>query len=283
MTMVKIVSDTSTLFSKKEGQERGLSISPLSISIDHKSYYEYEEISSLELLERIEKGAIPTSSQPSIGDKIAIYEKLAQDDDLIDITIAKGLSGTYDSALLAKDMINNGDRVTVFNSKTLCGPQRALVLAANEMAKEGYDKEAILEMLNKSHKSDISFLIPVDFSFLKRGGRVSKISGNLGQLLHLVPVMKKADDGEILDKFAISRTYKGALDAIFKEFQKRGVDDSYHFYITHAHNEELSSKALKHTKEVYPRAHVEVFELSPVFITQGGPGCMALQAIKIVR
>ena len=71
--------------------------------------------------------------------------------------------------------------------------------------------------------------------------------------------------------------------SIFEEFDNRNVDDSYHFSISHADNEEIAIKIKKGLIEKYPNATIEIFDLSPVFITQGGPKCCAIQAIKIVK
>ena len=125
--MVQIISDTCTLYSKEEGEKIGLPITPLSVFINEECYKEFETITTEELIDKINKGGIPTSSQPIIGEKIELYDKYAKDDEVIDITIAAGLSGTYDTALMAKGSSEHGDKVSVFNSITLCGPQRALV------------------------------------------------------------------------------------------------------------------------------------------------------------
>ena len=214
---------------------------------------------------------------------MCIRDRYGKDQDVIDITMAAGLSGTYDSALMAKESCNYPDNISVFNSKTLCGPHRVLVNEALKMAKDGKTKEEILYMLEESAKTDVSFLIPFDFDFLQRGGRVSKTAAGLGGLLKLVVCMKKSDDGRCLEKHSVNRTLKKVVLSIFEEFDNRNVDDSYHFSISHADNEEIAIKIKKGLIEKYPNAVIEIFNLSPVFITQGGPKCCAIQAIKIVK
>ena len=121
--MVKIVADTSTLFSSEEGNKHGITITPLSVNIAKDSYRELDEITSAQFLERLQGGVLPTSSQPSIGEKMEQYELLAKADEVLDITMADGLSGTYESACNAKADCVYGDRITVLNSETLCGPE----------------------------------------------------------------------------------------------------------------------------------------------------------------
>ena len=282
-TMVQILSDSSTLYSKSQATNIGLEITPLVVIIGKDNYREFETIDSDTLLSKIENGAIPTSSQPPIGEKMDLYNQYGKDQDVIDITMAAGLSGTYDSALMAKESCNYPDNISVFNSKTLCGPHRVLVNEALKMAKDGKTKEEILYMLEESAKTDVSFLIPFDFDFLQRGGRVSKTAAGLGGLLKLVVCMKKSDDGRCLEKHSVNRTLKKVVLSIFEEFDNRNVDDSYHISISHAFNEETASKVKKALVEKYPNATIEIFDLSPVFITQGGPKCCAIQAIKIVK
>lgn len=281
--MVQIISDSSTLYSKAEGEAIGLEISPLSIMINGENYREFETITSEELIAKIEKGGIPSSSQPPIGEKIDLYNRYGANGEVIDITIAQGLSGTYDTALSAKEICDYAANITVFNSQTLCGPQRTLTDAALKMAKEGMGREAIVKMLEESAKTDVSFLIPFDFAFLQRGGRLSKAAAGLGGLLKLIVCMRKSDDGKTLEKHSINRTLKKAFASIIDELKKREVDETYHFAISHAINPEMADKMKEELLRHYPKADIKIYPLSPAFITQGGPGCCALQTIKIVK
>ena len=95
--MVQILSDSSTLYSVSEGKDVGLVVVPLSVQINNKSYREFEDISSKEFLKIIAEGHIPTSSQPSIGEKEEAYN--AVNGEVIDLTMADGLSGTYPSQI----------------------------------------------------------------------------------------------------------------------------------------------------------------------------------------
>lgn len=281
--MVKIVSDTSTLYSPKEALNKGLYVNSLHISLNNESYSEYVDIDSDQLLNKIKEGAIPKSSQPSIGQKIELYDKLAIDDDLIDITIADGLSGTYQSALTAKESSINKKRITVFNSRTLCLPHRYLVDKALEMAKEGKDKDSILAMLEKSSATELSFLVPEDFSFLYRGGRIPKTVAGIGEFLKLHICTKKNEQGNALEKFSVNRTFKKTLLSIMEYIIKKGIDDTYLFGISHANNIDAANKTKEMLLSKFPKAQIEIMPLSCAFITQGGPGCCALQMIKIIH
>lgn len=276
---MQIVSDSSTLYSTLEGKQKGIEILPLHVVVDGKSYLDLDELSSATLLKWIEEEKIPTSSQPSIGQKIDLYEAI--DDTILDITMAQGLSGTYDSACLAKNSIEDGEKITVWNSKTLCGPHRGLVDLANRLNKEGKSLASIIEILDQCRASEHSFLIPRDFSFLARGGRVKNLEAKLGGILKLVPTTKKSEDGTCLTTFSITRTFKKSIAQIIAYFKEHGVDSSYTFYIAHADNRMDAEKAESMLKEAFPGAKIEILPLSPVFIAQGGPQCVSIQTIRL--
>lgn len=281
--MIKIVTDSSTLYSVKEAEQIGLYSVPLNISIDSKSYQDFEEITDKDLYHMIDEHKIPRTSQPSLGEKIDLYNKLSEENEVIDITMASGLSGTYQTALIAQGSCNHPDKVHVIDSMTLCGPHRHLVDTALEMASKGSSVEDILHMVEESRKTDVSYLLPVDFNYLVRGGRIKGVAAKIGGLLKIIPVLKKGENGVGLEKHSISKTLKRAINSVIDDLKECNVDNSYYFYVTHAKNSELANTFVEKIKDTFNAEHIFVFPLSPSFITQGGPGCVAVQAIKIIR
>lgn len=277
--MIKIVSDSSTLYSIKEGQANNIDIAPLTVSIDNKTYREFEDINTEDFIDIINEGHVPKSSQPSIGYVLDLYSKYPEDE-IINISMADGLSGTYNSACMAKNMDNNPERIDVINSKTLCGPHRYLVDLSVNLVQVGYTRNEIVNELNELIKTSKSFLIPNDFDFLVRGGRVSSIVGKIGSAIKLVPVMTLAEDCKSLEKFSTNRTYKKAVKKICEAFLEDNVDFSYKIYISHACREDLANEAKDIILEDIKDADIEIKLLSPAFTTQGGPGCVAIQLIK---
>ena len=275
--MVQILSDSSTLYSVSEGKDVGLVVVPLSVQINNKSYREFEDISSKEFLKIIAEGHIPTSSQPSIGEKEEAYN--AVNGEVIDLTMADGLSGTYQSAMIAKDMSNNPERIHVINTRTLCGPHRYIVSKALKLASEGKGVKEILSGIENSINVGRSFLIPYDFAFLKRGGRLSSLAATLGGLLRIIPILELSEDGKSLLKFGVKKTYKKAVMDIIEVMKNDGVDDSYDVSISHAGNDEWTDITIDLIKKELG-INVSVYDLSPAFITQGGPGCVAIQYCK---
>lgn len=274
--MIRLVTDTSTLYTPSQGEELGVDINPLIVTIKNKTYKEFINITTDEFLKMVKEGNVPISSQPAIGEVMESYEKYP-DDDIVNICMADGLSGTYASALGAKNGLPNEDKIHIVNTRTLCGNQRYMFECALQMVKENCSLEALLAMLEEKITHQKSFLLPQDFDFLKRGGRLTPLAATIGGLLKIQPVMTQTEDGTRLEKFTIARTFTGAVNAVLKEFQKLENPHLYRLYISHAGVASQAEKIKNAFLGAFPNLDFDILELSPAFITQGGPDCLAIQ------
>ncbi len=277
--MIRIISDTSTMYSTQQAKEAGFHVSPLSVTIAGKSYREYDEMDSKTFVELVRQGNMPSSSQPAIGAVMELYDQFP-DEEIINIAMAKGLSGTYDSACSAAESCENNERITVVNTRTLCGPHRYMVEQASKMAQNGASKEEILSWLEKRMDSAKSYLMPNDFDFLRRGGRLSPLVSYVGKTIKLAPVMTQSDDGCKLTAAGIKRSFKQAIQFVGDALVRKGVGKGWKVYITHADAQDLADQALEILQKMMPNASYEVILLSPAFITQGGPNCVAVQVVE---
>ena len=276
---MKIVTDTSTLYSPKEGKDLGIIVLPLSVTVNKQTWKEFAEISSKEFVKLVRDGGIPTSSQPSVGETMEVFEN--EKEELLVISMADGLSGTYQSSVGARESIEDNEHIHCINSRTLCGPHRYMVNKAIKMKEEGKSFEEIkAEMLSLTEKH-ISFLIPSDFDFLKRGGRLTPVAATIGGLLKIVPVMTQTEDGRRLEKFAMKRTLKAAVSEICKKLEEFGVNEECRLFVSHADTKERATQVVGWIQGKFPNTKIELLDLSPAFITQGGPDCIAIQAIRL--
>lgn len=276
--MVRIVTDSSVMYTEEEAKAAGFDAVPLCIHIGDMEGRDLQ-IDMEEFYKRIEAGQIPMSSQPPVGEVADIYEKYP-DSEIINISIADGLSGTYQGACCAKNMTEHPEKITVFNSRTLCGPHRYMVERAQQMAEDGKETGEIVEWLEKVAEKTESFLIPQDFSFLKRGGRLTPVAAALGSVLRLKPVMKLTEDGSRIDKFFVKRTMSSAIDGIIEHMKKAGVGSQHILYIVHARALEDAKKIQEMMEKAFEGLEIHILELSPVFVAQGGPKCVAIQYIE---
>ncbi len=276
--MVQIVTDSSTLYTIEEGKKMNVDILPLCVTcgdiegrdchMDMDAFYA-----------EIEKGNNPISSQPPIGEVMEAYEQYPEDE-IINIAMADGLSGTYQSACGAKESVDNSENITVFNTKTLCGPHRYMVQKAVQMQKEGKTAKEIIEWLDYAKEHQESFLIPQDFDFLRRGGRLTPMAATFASVLNLRAIMTQTPDGCRLDKFGMKRSMKLAFKAVVDHLEEVKVDTKHKIYVSHARALEDANKAIAMLEERFPGVEIELLELGAAFVTQGGPQCVAIQYIE---
>lgn len=275
---MKIIAETTTLYSPKDGKELGLTIIPSCTIIDGEVYRDFEDINSEEFLDKIAEGAVPTTSQPAIGDIIEIFEE--SDEELLFLPIGDGLSGAYQTAVGAKNCMDHNDHIHILDTKTLAGPQRYLVQKAMELKEKGHKIEKIKEELMRRIETSVSFVIPEDFEFLRRSGRLTAIAAKVATMIKIVPVLTQTEDRKRITLFTVKRSKRKALEALISHLKEIGVNEDYLVTVSHAGVVEEAHSVCAKLKEHFTGATMEIFKLPPSLITHGGPGCVVIQAIR---
>lgn len=271
---MKIITDTGSLITKAHAKALDITLLPLQVAIGGKNYRDYFDIDVLDFIE-LTKTEIPTSSQPAVGEVIDAY---ADEEEALHITMTSGLSATYDSAY---GHIQNEEikHITLFNSKTLAGTQQYLVELAVKL-RENNPISEIVKRMEYCLEQCQSFLIPEDFDYLKRGGRLSSLAATLGGLIKIKPIVVQTEGSTSLERFGFKRTWRNAIKEIINKMLENGVSDKHKIYISHAHNLEIANLAFEQIKASIKNSDISILPLSPVMITQGGPGCVAIQYIR---
>lgn len=275
---MRIITDTASLFSPEEGKAVGISVVPTCVIHGDKVYRDYEEMQVDTLLSMIAGGAIPTTSQPAIGDLLDVFEETTEE--TLGLFIGDGLSGGYQSAVGAKNTIDDNEYIHIVDTKTLAGAEGYLVQKAIELRNQGLNMEAIKTELEKNIESSASFVIPADFEFLKRSGRLTPIAAKISSMIKIVPVMTLTENKKKITLFTIKRSWKKATEAIAEEMKKLGVDENYVIYICHGGDVKAAEGVLSQLKERFSNVTTKLMCLSPSMLTHGGPGCVLVQAIK---
>lgn len=274
---MQIIADTATLLPPGEKKNDGLTIIPISVAINGHSYRDYSEISSAEFLEQIHQGGIPTSSQPAIGDLLEVMEET--DEDLLVLTVGDGLSGGFQSAMGARNLSPHPERIHIIDSKSLGGPLRYLARKAVALKERGLSIYQIKDQLQASIDSSVSFVIPEDFDFLKRSGRLTSFTAKIGSTLKLLPVLTQTKDMKRICPIGIKRGWKSAVNTVLQQLQARNVGRDDLISICHAGVPQRAQEVLGRVKERFASTEVELLELSPALIAHGGPGCIVIQSI----
>lgn len=275
---MKIIADTATLIPPIEGNSHGLTVIPVCVAIDGHTYQDYTQISSEEFLEKVKMGGIPTSSQPSIGDMLEQMD--GADEEVLVLTVGDGLSGGYQTALGARNLVSSPERIHVMDSRTLAGPLRYLAKRAVMLKEQGLNIDTIKEKLQKCIDSSMSFVIPEDFEFLKRSGRLTPFTAKVGSKLKLLPVLTQTKDMKKIVPIGIKRSWNAAVDTILQQMQEKNVGPNHLITISHAGVPQRAEQVLQQVRAYFTSSDIEVLELSPALTTHGGPGCIVIQAIS---
>ena len=274
---MKIIADTPTLYSPEEGNALGLTIIPSCTIIDGKVYKDFEDIDTEAFLKKIAEGAVPTTSQPAIGDILKVFEE--SDEEILFLPIGDGLSGTYQNAVGAKNCLDENEHIHILDTKTLAGPQRYLVQKALELREKGFKIEKIKEELMQRIETSVSFVIPEDFEFLKRSGRLTPIAAKIATMIKIVPVLTQTEDKKRITLFTVKRSKRKALEALIGHLKDLGVNEDYYVTVSHAGVLEEAKAVIAKLKEHFAETAMEIFQLPPTLVTHGGPGCVVIQAI----
>ena len=274
---MRIIADTATLIAPAEGEAQGMTIIPVCVAVDGQTYQDYTQITSAQMLEKIARGGVPTTSQPAVGDVLDVLE--ATDEELLFLTVGDGLSGAYQTAMGARNMSAAPERIHVINSKTLAGPLRYLARKAVALKEQGLSISAIKSALAESIESSVSFVIPEDFGFLQRSGRLTAITAKIGGTLKLLPILTQTRDKTRITPVGVKRSWNSAVKMVLQKLEALGVGEKHLISISHAGTPQKAAAILQQVKAHFATAEAELLELSPALMTHGGPGCIVIQAV----
>ena len=275
---MKIIVDSSSLYSSLEGRKQKIKVLPVRVNFNGKSYKDYDDISTDEMISHIVQGAIPKSSQPAVGEVMQVFERT--NDEILAFSIGDGLSGTYSNFVGAKNSTENNERIHVVDTKTLAGAYHYIVEKAIQLRDSGLNIQQIKDTLQDSINHCWSYVIPTNFTFLKRSGRLSPLAANAAGFMKIVPSLTLSEDKRKIELLTMTRTVKKAIDEIIKNMKANGVNDEYEISVSHAGVTERAKETIQQLKETFTNASFRLFELSPSLVLHGGPGCIVIQAIK---
>jgi DegV family protein with EDD domain len=274
-----VVTD-STAYIPKEIRERlNIHMIPLSVIFGNETYQEEVEISASEFYEEVKTKELPTTSQPSVGQFVELFQKLAVDyDAVISIHLSSGISGTYQGAVSAATMVE-GIEVYPFDSGISCMVQGFYALEAAEWALQGKSSTEIMDRLEVMRETNKAYFMVDDLSHLQRGGRLSSAQAMIGSLLQVKPLLHFVDKQIV--PFEKIRTRKKAMNRIvdlLAEAVKSG--EPYRAVIIHANREAEAIEWKLELESKFPHVEFMLSYFGPVIGTHLGEGSMGLGWVK---
>ena len=224
---------------------------------------------------------LPTTSQPSIGDFLAVYEPLlASGRQVVSVHISGGLSGTVESARQARERL--GDRaagsVVVLDSKTGCGGLGLMALAAAGAASGEAGLEEVAERAVAARRGLKMWFAVDTLEYLRKGGRIGAASAWLGTALKVKPILSV--DSEITPIERV-RTGARALARLGDYANERHQDGADGWVVQHIQAHDEAVALAESTQELMGRPPVWISEIGPVIGAHIGPGLLGIGAIPL--
>ncbi|MDM5332425.1 DegV family protein [Ureibacillus composti] len=278
---IAVVTDSTAYLTPEERTRYNIRMIPLSVNLEDGSYEEEVEITASEFYDKV-RGAktFPKTTQPPVGKFVQLFEELAKDyDEVISIHLSSGISGTYQGAVQAGDMVE-GIKVHTFDSEISCAPQGYYAVKAAQMAQEGASAQEILAELEEMKKSMDAYFIVDDLSHLQRGGRLSSAAALVGGLLQVKPILNF--ENKVIVPFEKIRTKKKALRRVEELLAKEAAKyDQLQATIIHANCESEAREWMAQLSSAYPNVHFNISYFGPVIGTHLGEGALGLGWVKV--
>lgn len=190
MAKVKIVTDSTADIPRRLVEELDITVVPLNVHFGDKTYLDFVELTSENFYDLLESSQDhPRTSQPAPGDFAKVYEELTRDGSpVVSVHLSAELSGTYQSAVMARDMVE-GRRIEVVDSRLASMAFGLPVVEAARAAREGKGFEEVVGLV-KDLLSRMKVIFAVDtLEYLARNGRIGKAQALLGGLLSVKPLL----------------------------------------------------------------------------------------------
>ncbi len=278
--MIKLITDSSCDLSDEEIRDLGVEIVPLTIVMDGKEYIDRFELHGTDFYNKLRKCGSVSTSQPNFMKFADAFEKCDEDDDIICITLSKHVSGSYNSAVLAKTEMENMNlkrHIHVFDGLSVSSGTAYIVRKAHELAAElKGDVAAILDSLTKIRDNLGTYFFCDTLEFLKKGGRVGTVTASIGSLLGIKPILAVIDgQGR---NYAKLRGETAVVNWMVERFANFHVDGELE--IVHADNLPVAEKIIAGIKALGLKITPKINIVGSVIGAHSGPSSVGMTFLQ---
>jgi DegV family protein with EDD domain len=271
---VRIVTDSTADLSPQVAKELGIEVVPVYVRFGDKSFKDGVEINHDEFYERLVNGNIlPVTSQPSPADFAKVYEELSKEtDEIISIHVSGKLSGTYNSALQGKKLVDNKCNVTVIDSESVTMGLGIITMSAARLALLNEKLSQILEDIKQSIKNMHMMGAFDTLKYLALGGRIGKARALIGSALNVKPILTMRT-GELFPSGNV-RTSTKAVERLF-DFVKNALHIQ-ELAVVYSTTPNEAYNLLSRFSSFVNSERLHLARLGPALGTYGGPGMLAV-------
>ncbi|AWB45155.1 DegV family protein [Paenibacillus sp. CAA11] len=279
-----IVTDSTADIPRETVEKHKIKVIPMRVMFGEKSYLEGVDMTAEQFYERLlQTRELPTTSQTSPSEYTEVYRELLQlypESPIISIHISTGMSGTFQSALLGKEMLEEelgrSLDITVIDSRCASYGFGLQVVAAARLAEAGASVEEIAAEVERLRKARHLYFLVDTMEYLQKGGRVGRAAALLGTLLNIKPILSVDEEGVIYaaDK---ARGRRKAVARIIELFQNDfGDHKDINVAVCDGVNPELAGEFIEELSKHFTLHEVVRSDIGAVVGTHVGPGIVAV-------
>jgi DegV family protein with EDD domain len=290
MSNFAIITDSGADLSNELIEKYNLKIMPFSVILPdtNEVLKERIDITNDEYYERvITAKKHPSTSQPNPNDMLEVIKEVDEKgiENILYITMASSITGTYSTAHLAKKLYEKNDgkaRLEIFDSYQASMAVGLQAIKASILFQQGKNMDEVIEALNYFKLNELKSTLTVEtLKYLMKGGRVSKFRYAVGSLLNLNPCLEGTYEGK-LEGFAAARSYEDAIKKIIDHaYEDIKTKENLAVYLNAGKAEKGVKLAKEYLAEEYPEIKIlDVFQIGSAIFTHTGPGIVALILFK---
>jgi DegV family protein with EDD domain len=281
---IVILTDSASDIDASVRQSLGIVAVPLKVMFGSETFQDGVTISSTAFFEKLKQSnVLPTTSQPSPLEFAeaykAIYEQHGKGVQIISILLSGALSGTYQSAVIAKSMLEEEIDITVIDSRKASYVHGMICVEVAKAAQEGKSKQQILDMIDRYLDEVQVYFIVDTLEFLQKGGRIGRASAVIGSLLNIKPILT-LDPAGYVTAFDKVRGTKKALNRTIDALQEYASGKPVKIAVLHSTVPDQAGEVLQRIKDEFDVVDSHLEEVGPVIGTHTGPGLLGIVMVK---
>lgn len=271
---VKIITDSTADLPAKLAQELGITVVPVYLRFGEKVYRDGVDISHDEFYQRLVESPIhPSTSQPTPADFADVYSKLSKEtDEVVSIHVSSKVSGTYNSALQGRELVEVRGHIEVVDSVSVSMGLGLIAMAAARLAEAGKSLHEVLEEVRQAIPGIRLLGVFDTLKYLLLGGRIGKVKALLGGTLNVKPMITMRD-GELFPA-GLARTRSKGIERLI-DFVKNALNIQ-ELAIVHSTTPDEASSLRERIGSIFDERQIHLARLGPALGVHGGPGTLIL-------
>jgi DegV family protein with EDD domain len=275
---VKIITDSLSDITGDLVKKLRINVVPLYVRFGEEVYRDRIEMTTDEFYRRLVTDTVfPSTTQPTPHDFLAIYQELAKEtDEILVITLSSQLSGTYQSALQAKNLLEGKCRIEIVDSQTAGMGLGLIVISTVEAARKGASLGELVDFVQRAMGRSHLIAYFDTLKYLAKGGRIGKAQGFVGSVLSFKPILTIKDG--VISPVTRLRSRAAGIDYLYNSVAN--YPDIEALAVEHCTTPDDAEALIERLGSFFPRERIYQSTISPVVGAHAGPGALAITVLE---